>query len=78
MRKFKMQISTQTDNQKQRKNVATNENCILRKIGLKFQNPSFNPMQNSILEQAKEIFTVFLNKFLKHVFNMILKLNNDP
>ena len=35
-------------------------------------------MQNSILEQAKEIFTVFLNKFLKHVFNMILKLNNDP
>ena len=24
------------------KNVATNENCILRKMGLKFQNPSFN------------------------------------
>ena len=24
------------------KNVATNENCILRKLSLKFQNPSFN------------------------------------
>ena len=36
-----------------RKNVATNEKCILRKMGLKFQNPSFNPMQNSILEQSK-------------------------
>ena len=24
------------------KNAATNENCILRQIGLKFQNPSFN------------------------------------
>ena len=24
------------------KNVATSENCILRKMGLKFQNPSFN------------------------------------
>ena len=53
MGKFKMKIPTQTDNQKQRKNVATNENCILRKMGLKFQNLNFNPMQNSILEQAK-------------------------
>ena len=26
------------------KNVSTNENCILRKMGLKFQNPSFNWM----------------------------------
>ena len=33
------------------KNVATNENCILREMVLKFQNPIF--MQNSILEQAK-------------------------
>ena len=24
------------------RNVATNENCILKKIGLKLQNPSFN------------------------------------
>ena len=38
MRKFKMQISTQTDNQEYRKNVATNENCILKKMDLKFQN----------------------------------------
>ena len=53
MRKFKKNISTQTDNQKYRKNVATNENCILRKMGLKFQNLNFNPIQNSILEQAK-------------------------
>ena len=52
MRKFKMQISTQTDRENQ-KNVATNDNCILRKVGLKFQNPSFNPMGNSILEQPK-------------------------
>ena len=42
MRQFKMQIPTQTDNQNKRKNVATNENCILRKMGLKFQNSSFN------------------------------------
>ena len=52
MRKFKMQISTQTDRENQ-KNVATNDNCILRKVCLKFQNPSFNPMGNSILEQSK-------------------------
>ena len=25
-------------------NVATNENCFLRKMGLKFQNPSFNTL----------------------------------
>ena len=48
-----MQISTEIDNQKLRKNVATNENCILRKMDLKFPNPSFNPIQNSILEQTK-------------------------
>ena len=43
MRQCKMQISTQTDNQNYRKeNVATNENCILRKMVLKFQNHSFN------------------------------------
>ena len=36
------------------RNVATNENCILKKIGLKLQNPSFKHfMQNTILEQAK-------------------------
>ena len=35
------------------KNVAANENCILRKMGLKLENLSFNTMQNSILEQAK-------------------------
>ena len=32
---------------------STNENYILRKMGLKLQNLSFNHMQNSILEQAK-------------------------
>ena len=36
-----------------RENVATNKNCILRKMGLKFKNLHFNPMQNSILEQEK-------------------------
>ena len=36
------------------KNIATNENCILRKMGLKFQKPKLQYfMQNSILEQAK-------------------------
>ena len=35
MRKFKTQISPHTDNQKWGKSVATNENCILRKMGLK-------------------------------------------
>ena len=53
MRKFQMQISTQADNQMQIKNVAASENCILTKVNLKFQNLSFNPMQNIILEQAK-------------------------
>ena len=37
-----MQISSQKNNQNWIKNVATNENCILRKMSLKFQNPSFN------------------------------------
>ena len=39
MRQFKIQISTQTD---QKKMLQTNENCILRKMGLKFRNPSFS------------------------------------
>ena len=38
----KIQIPTQAHNQNLRQNVATNENCILRKMGLKFQNPSFS------------------------------------
>ena len=37
-----MQISTQTDNQNLGENVATNENCILRKMGLKRENSGFN------------------------------------
>ena len=48
--KYQLKVITKT----REKNVATNENCILRKIKLKFQNPSFKIlMQNSILEQAK-------------------------
>ena len=48
-RKFQLkQISKSRE-----KNIATNENCILRRMGLKFQNLTFNPMQNSPLEQAK-------------------------
>ena len=43
------------------KNVATNKNCILRKMGLKFQNPSINPMQNIILEQTKEIKQIWFS-----------------
>ena len=39
---FKMQVSTQTDNHKLRKNVATDKMHILRKMSLKFQNPKFN------------------------------------
>ena len=38
---FQMQISTQTDNRNLTKNVTNNKKCILRKIGLKFQNPKF-------------------------------------
>ena len=37
-----MQISTQTDNHKLRKNVAIDKKYILRKRGLKFLNPKFN------------------------------------
>ena len=36
-----MQISTQTDNQKYRKSVATEKNA-LKKMGLNFQNPKFD------------------------------------
>ena len=47
--KYKLKQITKT----REKNVETNETCILRKIGSKFQNPSFSIfMQNSILEQA--------------------------
>ena len=53
MRKFKMQFQLKQITKRREKNVASNENCILRKMGLKFKNPSFNPMQNRILEQAK-------------------------
>ena len=43
MRQYKMQISTLTDLTKTRQNnVETNENCILRKMGVKFKNSSFN------------------------------------
>ena len=44
MRQFKMQMSTQREKKeekkrkKREKNVATNENCILTKMSLKFQN----------------------------------------
>ena len=39
---FKTQISTETDSHKLRRNVAINKMYILRKMGLKFQNPIFN------------------------------------
>ena len=41
MRQFKMQISTQKITKTREKNVGTNENCILRKMSLKFQNLIF-------------------------------------
>ena len=37
-----MQISTQTDNHKYRKIVATTKGTIFRKMGLKFLNPKFD------------------------------------
>ena len=37
------------------KNVATYENCFLRKMSFKFQNLSFNTVQNSILERNKAL-----------------------
>ena len=37
-----MQIPTQIDKKTRERNVATNENCILRKMGLKCQNPRLN------------------------------------
>ena len=36
-----MQISTQTDNHKYRKNVETKK-VLFKKMGLKFRNPNFN------------------------------------
>ena len=36
------QMSTQADNRNLCKKVANNKNYILRKMGLKFQNPNFN------------------------------------
>ena len=45
---FKLQISTQTEHHKQRKYVATDKNCILWKMDLKFPNPKFNSILNSI------------------------------
>ena len=39
---FKIRRSSQTDNHNFRKNVATTEKCILRKMGLKFGNPKLN------------------------------------
>ena len=44
MRQFKMQISTQTVIKTSVKNISFNENCILKKIGLKLQNPTFNSL----------------------------------
>ena len=41
-----MQISTEADSQNQRKNAATNKNCILRKMR--------KIMQNSILKNRTE------------------------
>ena len=37
-----MQISTETDNQKHRKSIATEKSAIFKKIVLKFQNPKCN------------------------------------
>ena len=49
MRQFKMQTSAQKITKTREKNVATNENCMLRKMNLKFQKSS-----NSIL--CKNVF----------------------
>ena len=35
---FKMQISTQTDDHKERENIGTVKKYALRKMGLKFRN----------------------------------------
>ena len=42
MRQFKIEISAKTEKINYRKNVTTNENCILKKISLKVQNPIFD------------------------------------
>ena len=39
---LKTQISTQTDNNNQKENSATNKKHILRKMDFKFQNTNFN------------------------------------
>ena len=51
------------------KKVTTNKKYILRIMGLKFQNPKFNILWNSILEQAKMAAQDYMLQYFK-----ILKL----
>ena len=37
-----MQLSTQTDNHKYRKSIATKKSMLFKKMGLKSRNPKFN------------------------------------
>ena len=48
---FKKRISTQIENHKQRKNIATDNKCILGKIDLKFKIQPF--MHNNICFDIK-------------------------
>lgn len=41
---FKMPISAQTENHKQKENVATDKKWVLWKMNVKFPNPKFNPL----------------------------------
>ena len=51
------------------KKVTTNKKYILKIMGLKFQNPKFNILWNSILEQAKMAAQDYMLQYFK-----ILKL----
>ena len=64
---FEMKIWTQTNITW--KKFAINKKYILRIMGLKFQNPKFNILWNSILEQAKMAAQDYMLQYFK-----ILKL----
>lgn len=45
---FKMPISAQTENHKQKENVATDKKWVLWKMDVKFPNPKFNPYKKPL------------------------------
>ena len=72
-----MQISSQTDNHKYRKSVATEQISFFEKMGLKFRNPKFNILGKTPFILFNKMTTLRSSEVSKAILKQVNAIEKD-